>query len=629
MRSLAVLLPASLVVAAALTGCGFDPSAVDTSSHGSLALQGIVHGGQQPVYHATIQLYTVGSSGNGSAATPMISGLVQTAADGSFNIGYGAGAYDYSCVHSTDQVYLTATQGNPGLASGTNNAALVMMAALGNCGNLSAATYISINELTTVAAAYALAPFAAGYAGIGSSSTNSAGIANAMLDAQLITSSYTGAPPTLPSNLSVTTGILTALADVIATCINSDGTAACQPLFAAATPTNGATPTDTFGAALAIVKNPGQNPAGIFNLIPSQPPYPTTLSETPYDWTMALTVTGGGINSPTALDIDANGNIWVGNYYGVLAEFSPQGTPLSGSGFGIGVLNEVYGLTIDTNGNIWVANEQSNPNGGGSVSKFLGSNSATPGTVVFNGPYSNFWDPSIDFPVALSADTNGDIFIANYANSSSTAYSTSGATIGAGLGSSYAAFPVAVAADNSHGVWIANLGDDTVTHVDQNGNLLANPNCCDGANGIAVDAYGNAWVANYYGNSFSEVSSAGVTLINNAPVVGPAYSSYPAGISIDAAQNIWIANYRGESFSEIAGANAITPTTTGTMLSPVYGYGFSGLRPASPLILLPYGIVPDRSGNIWISNFGNNNLVMFFGIASPTATPVQPTPAAP
>lgn len=627
MRKLALLFPFSLCISAMLSGCGIDRSTTDTTTQGTLALTGLVHGGQQPIYQATIQLYTVGATGNGSAATPMISQLVQTDANGFFSLDSVNGStttFDYSCAHPNDQVYIVATGGQASI--GTNNPALVMMDALGNCGNLSASSFITINEITTAAAAWALAPFVTSYTHVGASATNSVGIANAFLDAALLADPGLGAAATLPSNLSVEPGKLYALADILAGCVNSDGGLACTPLFSAAKPTNGSTPTNTLDAALDIVRNPGQNPTAVFNAMPSIVPFPTTLSLPPNDWTITLTVTGGGINSPTALGIDSIGTVWVGNYYGVLSEFSPQGTPLSATGYGSGVLNEVYGLTVDSYDNVWVANEQSSPNGAGSVSKFRGASSGSPGSVVMNGGYTSFWDSSIDFPIALSSGANGEIFTANYANSSSTSYDTNGNVVNVALGGSVVSFPTAVAADANGGVWIGSFDDTTITHVDQNGNVLSNPACCFGSNGLATDAYGNAWVSNYYNSTFSEVSATGNTLLSDVPLVTSPQVSYPAGVSVDAGQNVWFTNYRGESISEVSGAASTTP---GTVLSPADGFGYSGPPPASPLLLLPYSIVPDRSGNIWVSNFGNDNLIMFFGIATPTATPVRPTPVAP
>jgi len=619
----ASLLSFSLVLPIALTGCGIGPLA-SSSSEGSYVLTGRVHGGQQPVIGSVIQLYTAGTAGNGSVARAMISATIKTDGNGFFGI-----TGDYTCINSTDQVYITATGGNPG--AGTNNPSLVMMAALGNCGNLNSSTYISMNEVTTVAAAWALAPFMTSYTNVGSSSTNSLGLQNAFLNAQLLANSATGMAATLPSNLSIETNKLYALADAISTCINSSGGSACGPLFAAATPPAGSSatiipPTDTLGAALDIVKFPGNNPSGVYNLLSPTPPFPTGYTQAPNDWTISLTVTGGGLNSPTSLAIDTLGNVWVAGYYGLLSVFNAQGTPLSSTGFGSGILGESYGIAVDTSGNVWVSNQElpSHSPGHGSIVKFLGASSGSMGTPVFNPANNNYWfyDSSMSFPTALAPDSNGDIMVANFADSTGSVYSSSGVLLGPGFGAGNSAFPVAIIADGAHGMWLANQGDTTVTHLDLNGNVLAHPSCCSGANGIAIDNLGNAWVANYYGGNVSEISPTGTsaTLVDGGQDGGLA-NGYPAGLAVDAAQNVWVALYRGTGFAEVVGPSGYQ--APGTALSPANGYGLDAN------LLLPYMLTPDTSGDIWVSNYGKSNIVMFFGLAAPTATPIVAAPTAP
>lgn len=618
----ASLLSLSLLISAAVTGCGIGPIA--SSSEGSLALAGRVHGGQQPVVGSVVQLYTAGIAGNGSAARPMITATVKTDSNGFFGI-----TGDYTCVNSTDQVYITATGGNPG--SGANNPSLEMMAALGNCGNLNSSSYITINEVTTVAAAWALAPFMTSATNVGSSPTNAAGLKNAFLDSQLIASSATGVAAANPSNLTIETDKLYALADAIAACVNSSGGTACSSLFTAATPPAGSAPvvtppTDTLVSALDIVKFPGNNPGGVYNLISPTPPFATAYTQAPNDWTMSLTVTGGGLNAPTSLAIDASGNVWVAGYYGLLSAFTPQGTPLSATGFGSGILSESYGIAVDISGNVWVSNQElpGHSPGHGSIVKFLGANSGSIGTPVFDTATNNYWyfDPTMSFPTALAPDSNGNIMIANFANSTGSVYSSSGVLLGPGFGAGNSAFPVAIVADGAHGMWLANQGDTTVTHLDQNGNVLAHPSCCSGANGIAVDNLGNAWVANYYGGNVTEVSPTGTsaTLVDGGQDGGLA-NGYPAGLSLDAAQNVWVALYRGTGFSEVVGPSGYQ--APGTALSPANGYGLDAN------LLLPYMITPDPSGNVWVSNYGKSNIVMFFGLATPTATPIIAAPTAP
>ena len=627
-RGFLLLLP----LLAGIAGCGttsvtsigtpISPTPTPTPTPTTFTISGTVHGDLKAVSNATVQLYIAGTTGNGSAATPVLTTAVTTGSTGSFTF-----TGSYQCASSTSQAYITATGGNPGLASGTNNNALVFIATIGSCSNLSTVSSVSINEVTTVAAVYALAPFiglssSAPYFNIGATSTNSTGLANAFLDAQLLANSSTGAAATLSSSLTIQSGKLYALADAISYCVDSasSGSTPCASLATAATPSGGTKPAaNTLATTLSIVLHPGDSNivAAVWGLINSQAPFATTLTQAPNDWTMTLTITNGGLSNPTALGVDTSGNVWVANYNGSLSAYSPQGAAFSSTPYGSGTLAESFGLTIDTSGNIWVTNFES-PNGHGSITKFLGASSGSPGSLVTNtGNNSHyFYDSSIDFPTALAADTNGNIAIANSANSTATIYnSSSNSLVTSGLGSGSSSTPLAIAFDSSHGLWLANDGNGTVTHVSSTGAIIANPTCCSGADGIAVDATGNAWITNYSGEYVYAVSSTGSSITNTTGGGLSTTNSQPAGIAVDASQNIWIADGNGSVITQL--------TDTGFPVSPSSGYGLDAKL--SDL----HGIVPDASGNLWVSDFSKNAVVMFFGLATPTKTPVQPVPTTP
>jgi streptogramin lyase len=620
----------TLCCAAVLSGCGMGTVA-SGGGGGTITMSGQVEGGQQGVSGSTIQLYTVGATGNGSAATPMLTEAVTTDAGGSFSI---SNAYTCGDSGASNQVYIVATGGNPGQTSGTDNKALVMVAALGPCSNLSTTPNIFINELTTVAAAWALAPFTASAGSIGASPSNAAGIENAFLDAGLLANTINGTPATLPSNLAIETGKLNALADAIAGCVNSDGTTACSPLFTAAT-VGSSTPTDTFTAALNIVKHPGQNVMAVYKAIGTYVPFATTLTQAPNDWTMSLTVTGGGLDMPTALGIDSQNNIWVANQDGPLSAFNAQGNPLSSTGFGLsgGVtqITQVSGLAIDPSDNIWVTNYNAGYNPAGALTEFLGASSGSTGSVVLSGGNPGFTGDSC-YPTAVAADTNGDLFVTNEECSSANVYNSSGAIVSSYLGETYnlMAVPQFIAADSNHGFWLSD-NDNTIAHISAptaaypNGQLLSHPDCCTNSHGLALDAQGNVWVADYLGSSFSEVGGDGSVLINQATGGGVVF---PYALAIDAGQNVWLTNFDNGSISEIAGSGEtlkagtpISPSTGG--LFDIGGYGYDAALGE------PFSIAPDRSGNLWVSNQGAGNLVMFFGLATPTVTPLSPVPTAP
>jgi hypothetical protein len=588
----------------------------------AVAFQGQVLSGTAPVIGSTIQLYAAGATGNMSAAIPMLTQTVITDTLGMFQLNglytCGQGSSNQT-IPATAQLYLVASGGTTSTTSTTSNPALTMVTAIGPCTNLTSTSFDTINELTTAAAAWALAPFASSTTNIGATSTNTLGLTNAFLDAALLANPSTGSGASLATNLSVETSKLAALADALNTCTTGQGTG-CGPLFMAA----GASATDTFAAALNIVHNPGQNVAAVFATIPANPPFPTTLTASPNDWTMSLTVTGGGLYFPTALGIDSQNNIWVADEAGPLSAFNAQGTPLSSTGYGAGAISQSYGLAIDTSNNIWVTN-YNGPGVSGSVTEFFGVN--TPTTLGTSANYTN----SICYPTAAAADTNGDIFIANEECSSATVLNSAGAAITPYLGESFglAAKPLFLAVDNAHGLWLSD-NDNTIAHLSApstaspNGQLLAHPTCCYDSHGLVTDAQGNVWVANYLNSSISEVGPDGTVLINQQLVSNGTATPYAA--AIDAAQHIWFTSLDSSALLELSGPTSATP---GTELSPSTGvHGHGGFGYDSSLIE-PYSLAPDRSGNLWVSDDGQDSLVMFFGLATPTATPLQPVPTTP
>ncbi len=282
------LLPVSLgVVTLTLAGCGAGPPAPRSIPAGNTQYSGSVHGGQQPVVGASIQLYTVGTTADGSSATPLLTSTVTSGPDGSFTI---TGLY--SCTNAT-QVYIVATGGNPGLSTANPNIAL--MAALGPCSSLTPSTFISINELTTVAAVAALAPFMSSATAIGSSSYDNTYLANAFTLANEYVNTTTGTAPgaNVPSGDTVPVDELNTLADILSACINSTGGVAgdgslCGQLFGFTTVSPSPAPTDTIQAMLNIANNPTLNTSALYSLTPPTPPFQPTLTSAPASFQVSL-----------------------------------------------------------------------------------------------------------------------------------------------------------------------------------------------------------------------------------------------------------------------------------------------------------------------------------------------------
>jgi hypothetical protein len=592
-----------------LAGCDLSNPLLSSPQQGA-AFQGRVRGGQQPVSGASILLYAAGSTGTGAGAVNLLApNIVTTDASGFFNI-----TGDYKCPTATTQVYLVARGGNPGLAAGVDNSALVMMAAIGNCGDLTSSTSIEINEAATVASAWALSQFMGPGAMVGSTSTNTTGLVNAFAVAGNLADTDTGVAPgsALPAGAVTETAKLYTLANVLAACVNSDGDSACAPLFAAATTSQGA-PTNTLDAALNIVHYPGNNVAAVFAAGAPQGPFQPVLSAQPNDWTMSITYGGctpacGGLNTPGSLGIDSGGNVLVANYFGgVISKFSSAGVPASATGIPGTGLDESYGIAIDGSDNVWVANYQSvtgaNNHHVGSVSEFSSVGVELSGYGYTSG--------GVYYPKGAAADSNGTIWVADYASSSATLLANDGSAISgsSGYGPSALPFTSAVALDGSHNAWFAvQRGAARVTSL----GAVSNFSCCNDPEGIAIDLSGNVWIADYSASAIVELTSSGSV----AQRVGLSNSVGPQGIAIDGAGNVWAANYYGDSLVELAGSTA-------AIVSPSDGYGLD-----APL-KEPYGLAIDATGNLWLSNAGGNTLTQFVGLATPIKTPLLGPPVEP
>ena len=270
------------------------PVATTTSTLAGSSLRGQVKGGQQPISGATIQLYWVGTAGDGTSASALGSSTT-TSSSGGFTIPSG-----YMCPGSNPEVYLLATGGNPGLTSGTNNTAIDLIAALGPCSFLTSNTFINLNEVTTVAAVAALAPYMTSPTSIGSGTSDASALTAAFTLASQFASTTTGTSPgSVPAGDAVPSTLINSLADVVSACVNSVGGiagdgSACGTLFTDTTPSGGAAPTDVATALLNILNNTASEPGSLFSLLPSTPPFQPVLNAAPSSWAISLIIPPAG-----------------------------------------------------------------------------------------------------------------------------------------------------------------------------------------------------------------------------------------------------------------------------------------------------------------------------------------------
>ena len=588
------------LLAFTLTGCAVSrltPASGPTTPLGASKISGSVHGGQQPVTGASIQLFAASGSGNGTAAIPLLNAPVATDPNGNFSI-----SNDYTCPSASSQVYITASGGNPGLPAGGVNQAITLASVLGDCSALTSSTSVTINEVTTVAAAWALAPFALSLDHVGASTTNAAGLHNAFLTAGMLADSGVGLSPAsgLPANATVESGKVYALANLLAACVNSDGGAICSGLFADATPTGAQAPTDTFGMALTIAQNPTNNVATLYNDLPPQTPFPQSLASSPSDWTLSISFTGGGMDAPASVAVDAAGGVWVASNGGALSAFSPQGAPVWLNGITGDGLDHSVSITIDNSSNVWVSNMASGSlnSDNGSLSLLSPDGSSLAGSTGLTSS-------DINLPAATAADRNGNIWVANLGSSTISLLKHDGTPLSGanGFGAGLLSAPSALAVNPAHQVWIASRDTGSVALMNSAGSLLKQASLGNLPDSLAMDAIGNVWVGDNTDSTLAELDANGNILAS--PFAGGGLNR-PRTLVVDAGNHLWATNTVSNTVSGFAGANALTP-----------GAGLG----ADAHLNQPYGAAVDPSGNLWVTSLGDNRLVAFVGIAAPTATP--------
>jgi hypothetical protein len=460
-----------------LTGCG----TLQTTIQGAPVqtnlskVTGTVHGGQQPIAYASLQIYQAGTTATyGTGATPLIPvANASCSASQSPSCYYAGGARgcvasktqtcytgvvsdaqgnftvtgDYTCTLGTN-LYITATGGNPG--AGINKSS-TLITGFGLCDNVANVPYIEINEVTTVGTVWALSQFMSdtyvassqtGSINIGAPPSNTTGLNQAFADINTLIDYQTGLTPgpapgsgvTLPTGITVPSQEIYAIADALAACVNTTGSGACTTLFGY-TQANNVAPTDTVGAALNIASNPGSNATSILQLGTANAPWPSTFASA-NDLTLAVTYTQSGINAPSALAVDATGNLWIANSAGnSVTELTHNGSPVGSSPFKAGQITSPTAIAIDTTGDVWIAN-------GNSTLTELSSTGANIGASPFTGG-------GLSSPSSIAFDGLGNLWIANKANSSVSEFNSSGVALSpaAGYTPSGVVSPIAIGAN--------------------------------------------------------------------------------------------------------------------------------------------------------------------------------------
>jgi hypothetical protein len=645
-----------------LAGCGIQPF-TESAAH-TLTVKGTAFGGQPPVSGSSVTLYATGQSGYGSAATSL--GSTTSDASGNFNIGSAIGCSD------PEQVYIVATGGNPGLTAGTNNNGLVLVAALGNCSSVSASTHVIINEVTTVAAAYALSGFAGTGVNIGTSATNSLGLQHAFQNAANIVDSSSGnARSTTPAgNGTVPAAAINSLADILEPCVNSTSASSstCTTLLSNAAPpavTSVSAPLNTWQAALDMAQYPGNNTATLYGLILGTPSFQPTLGSTPpNDLSIGVLYTAGletdavtTATFPFGIAADASDNIWITGMTGAgLVELSSAGAVKSpAGGYGNSTLQaastrqvavdlhgniitvdiaaspNVYiynptanttttiqpgglplsGVAIDSNNNIWYSSRTSATSG-----QALGQLAYNSGTSTFATTPTTF---SVSTPLpgtgtyALTVDaTNNNVWAPNQ-SAGATNYFLAPYNVAPGSLTTGDSTNYAVAIDKNDNAWIAGTGS--------------------GANGshLFLSPHGTPSILQA---TYQPTVTAGTGLVCGILHGCGLYN--PRSLMVDGNNRIFISSFSAGMIVEFDPSVGTTGGNPGTFYLTAEGNGFNPSNNQTNYIAptastTPSGLIStsaprtlaiDAAGALWTVNASSTGppapVVQILGVAAPT-----------
>jgi sugar lactone lactonase YvrE len=299
-----------------------------------------------------------------------------------------------------------------------------------------------------------------------------------------------------------------------------------------------------------------------------------------------------------------------------------SGTASFADGIGTAALfNGPNGLTVDLSGNIYIADNNKirkiSPTGAVTTISDAGVSGTGPGCTS-----------------GVAVENTGNIFY------TATCFAKINKITPAGITSTYTgspfgfvdgtlsqarfSSPFGIAIDNSGNIYVADTGNHSIRKITATGNVITiagsgssgfingmgNAARFSSPKGVAIDNSGNIYVADTGNHSIRKITSTGVvTTIAGFSTFGfvdgignVARFRSPTGIAIDNSGDIYVADTGNHSIRKITSTGVVT-TIAGSST-----FGFVDGSLAQSRFNNPKGIALDSSGNIYVSDSGNNRI---------------------
>ena len=299
--------------------------------------------------------------------------------------------------------------------------------------------------------------------------------------------------------------------------------------------------------------------------------------------------------------------IAIPNTTATVSTFAGNGDMGSANGFGnVASFSVPLAVAADAAGNVYIADLGNNLirkiNVNGIVSTLAGSGAV--GAANGPGIYASFSAPN-----GVAVDAAGNVYVADYGNNlirkitpegGVTTLAGSGApgfANGTGTAASFYG-PVGIAADAAGNVYVADYGNNLIRKITPNGVVTTfagagNAGYFNGPTGVAVGAGGNVYVADYGNDRVAQINGDG-------DIITIAHLYYPSGLTLGADGNIYVSLPKYNQVWQINSENQAVPFAgSGTSGSD------NGLSSAASFFA-PSGIATGAAGNIYVADSGNN-----------------------
>lgn len=311
----------------------------------------------------------------------------------------------------------------------------------------------------------------------------------------------------------------------------------------------------------------------------------------------AATGAAARFDYPFAIAVGADNSVYVTDLLDGTVRKITSGGAVSTIATGLG---GPEGVAVDASNNVYVSDTNNSAirkisATTGAISLFAGSLTGATGTADGTGTGATF-----NYPAGLATDTAGNVYVADFGNSSIRMITPAGGVTtiaGSTSGTSGYSNSPGTAALFNHPAALTVDANKNVYIVDTSNQLIRELTPANGSYTVATVA-----------GSFSNVTNSGVIGSTNAASATTSTFSYPQGIAVNAAgTTIFIADTGSHKIREITGGNFSAGTgIVSTFAGSIGASGATNTVALSATFKAPYGVAVDGSGNVFIADQGNN-----------------------